>query len=145
MLPFRRFKDDANVLDQCVTMIEDTIHDIEEYVNKAERKTESLTETLSHLMDVYNEMLDVLEDDDMTVNPRLHYRMYPRFAPIFGTHAIAASRQWNGWRSWRAFRTSWMASNVTRTAKWISTTTSKIYMFRCYSGFVCIEGESENA
>lgn len=78
MLPFRRFKDDATVLDQCVTMIEDTIHDIEEYVNKDERKTESLTETLSHLMDVYNEMLDVLEDDDMTVNPRLHYRMYPR-------------------------------------------------------------------
>ena len=77
MLPFRRFKDDANVLDQCVTMIEDTIHDIEEYVNKDERKTESLTETLSHLMDVYSEMLDVLEDDDMTVNPRLHYRMYP--------------------------------------------------------------------
>ena len=32
MLPFRRFKDDANVLDQCVTMIEDTIHDIEEYL-----------------------------------------------------------------------------------------------------------------
>lgn len=30
MLPFRRFKDDANVLDQCVTMIEDTIHDIED-------------------------------------------------------------------------------------------------------------------
>lgn len=27
--------------------------------------------------DVYSEMLDVLEDDDMTVNPRLHYRMYP--------------------------------------------------------------------
>ena len=78
MLPFRRFKDDATVLDQCVTMIEDTIHDIEEYVNKDERKTESLTETLSHLMDVYKEMLDVLEDDDMTVNPRLHYRMYPR-------------------------------------------------------------------
>lgn len=78
MLPFRRMKDDANVLDQCVTMIEDTIHDIEEYVNKDERKTESLTETLSHLMDVYSEMLDVLEDDDMTVNPRLHYRMYPR-------------------------------------------------------------------
>lgn len=77
MLAFRRFKDDANVLDQCVTMIEDTIHDIEEYVNKDERKTESLTETLSHLMDVYSEMLDVLEDDDMTVNPRLHYRMYP--------------------------------------------------------------------
>lgn len=25
-------KDDANVLDQCVTMIEDTIHDIEEYL-----------------------------------------------------------------------------------------------------------------
>lgn len=77
MLPFRRFKDDANVLDQCVTMIEDTIHDIEEYANKDERKTESLTETLSYLMDVYSEMLDVLEDDDMTVNPRLHYRMYP--------------------------------------------------------------------
>lgn len=77
MLPFRRFKDDAAVLDQCVTMIEHTIRDIEEYVNKDERKTESLTETLSHLMDVYNEMLDVLEDDDMTVNPRLHYRMYP--------------------------------------------------------------------
>lgn len=54
---FRRFKDDANVLDQCVTMIEDTIHDIEEYVNKDERKTESLTETLSHLMDVYSEMV----------------------------------------------------------------------------------------
>lgn len=78
MLPFRRFKDDATVLDECVTMIEDTIHDIRESVNKDERKTESLTETLSHLMDVYNEMLDVLEDDDMTVNPRLHYRMYPR-------------------------------------------------------------------
>ena len=42
-----------------------------------ERKTESLTETLSRLMDVYNEMLDVLADDDMTVNPRLHCRMYP--------------------------------------------------------------------
>lgn len=78
MLPFRRFECDATVLDQCVTMIEDTVHDIREYVNKDERKTESLTETLSHLMDVYNEMLDVLEDDDMTVNPRLHYRMYPR-------------------------------------------------------------------
>lgn len=82
MLLFRRFKDDANVLDQCVTMIEDTIHDIEEYVNKDERKTESLTETLSHLMDVYSEMLDVLEDDDMTVNPRLHYRMYPTVRAI---------------------------------------------------------------
>ena len=58
-------------------MIEDTIHDIEESVNKDERKTESLTETLSRLMDVYSEMLGVLEDDDMTVNPRLHYRMYP--------------------------------------------------------------------
>lgn len=46
-------------------------------VNKDERKTESLTETLSRLMDVYNEMLDVLADDDMTVNPRLHCRMYP--------------------------------------------------------------------
>lgn len=78
MLPFRRMKDDAAVLDQCVTMIEDTIHDIEEYVNKDERKTESLTETLSHWMDVYNEMLSVLEDDDVTVNPRLHYRMYSR-------------------------------------------------------------------
>ena len=33
MLPFRRFKDDAIVLDQCVTMIEDTIHDIRESVN----------------------------------------------------------------------------------------------------------------
>lgn len=124
MLPFRRFKDDANVLDQCVTMIEDTIHDIEEYVNKDERKTESLTETLSHLMDVYSEMLDVLEDDDMTVNPRLTIACIQRFAPIFGTHATVASRQWNGWRSWRAFRASWMASNVMRTAKWISTTAS---------------------
>ena len=38
---------------------------------------EEFKETLSHLMDVYSEMLDVLEDDDMTVNPRLHYRMYP--------------------------------------------------------------------
>lgn len=78
MLPFRRFKDDATVLDQCVTMIEDTIHDIGEYVNKDERKTESLTETLSHLMDVYNEMLGVLEDEELTFSPRLHYRMYPR-------------------------------------------------------------------
>lgn len=78
MLPFRRFKDDAAVLDQCVTMIEGTIRDIEEYVNKDERKTESLTETLSHLMDVYNEMLDVLDDDEPTVNPRLHFRQYPR-------------------------------------------------------------------
>ena len=93
MLPFRRFKDDANVLDQCVTMIEDTIHDIEEYVNKDERKTESLTETLSYLMDVYSEMLDVLEDDDMTVNPRLHYRMYPTvqvFAVSHGDDAWCA-------------------------------------------------------
>ena len=77
MLPFRRFKDDAAVLDQCVTMIEDTVCDIEEYFNKDEKMTESLTETLSHLMDVYNETLDVLEDEDMTVSPRLHYRMYP--------------------------------------------------------------------
>lgn len=78
MLPFRRFKDDATVLDQCVTMIEDTIHDIEESVNKDEKLTESLTETLSHLMDAYNELLDTLEDDDLTVSPQLHYRMYPR-------------------------------------------------------------------
>ena len=115
MLPFRRFKDDANVLDQCVTMIEDTIHDIEEYVNKDERKTESLTETLSHLMDVYSEMLDVLEDDDMTVNPRLHYRMYP---------TVRAYIRDSCNRCQSAFRASWMASNVTRTAKWISTTAS---------------------
>lgn len=77
MLPFRRFKRDAYMLDQCVTMVEDTIHDIEENVNKDEKLTESLTETLSHLMDVYNELLDTLEDDDMTVSPRLHYSMYP--------------------------------------------------------------------
>lgn len=77
MLPFRRFKRDACMLDQCVTMVEDTVHDIEESVNKDEKLTESLTETLSHLMDVYNELLDVLEDDDLTVSPQLHYRMYP--------------------------------------------------------------------
>lgn len=77
MLPFRRFKRDAYMLDQCVTTVEDTIHDIEENVNKDEKLTESLTETLSHLMDVYNELLDTLEDDDMTVSPRLHYSMYP--------------------------------------------------------------------
>lgn len=35
MLPFRRFKRDAAVLDQCVTMIEDTVCDIEEYLTSS--------------------------------------------------------------------------------------------------------------
>lgn len=77
MLPFRRFERDATMLDQCVTMVEDTIHDIEECFSKDEKKAESLTETLSHLLDAYNELVDVLEDDEMTFSPRLHYRMYP--------------------------------------------------------------------
>lgn len=33
MLPFRRFKRDAYMLDQCATMVEDTVHEIGEYVN----------------------------------------------------------------------------------------------------------------
>lgn len=49
MLPFRRFKRDAYMLDQCVTMVEDTVHEIGEYVNKDEDMTDSMTQTLSHL------------------------------------------------------------------------------------------------
>lgn len=78
MLPFRRFKRDAYMLDQCVTMVEDTVHEIGEYVNKDEDMTDSMTQTLSHLLDVYNDLLDVLDDDELTVNPRLHFRQYPR-------------------------------------------------------------------
>ena len=50
MLPFRRFKRDAYMLDQCVTMVEETVHDIGEYVNKDEDMTDSMTQTLSHLL-----------------------------------------------------------------------------------------------
>lgn len=66
------------MLDQCVTMVEDTVHEIGEYVNKDEDMTDSMTQTLSHLLDVYNDLLDVLDDDELTVNPRLHFRQYPR-------------------------------------------------------------------
>ena len=113
MLPFRRFKDDAAVLDQCVTMIEDTVCDIEEYFNKDEKMTESLTETLSHLMDVYNETLDVLEDEDMTVSPRLHYRMYPTVRAYIRDSCN------------RGFRRGFLENT-----------------FRCYSGVGCIETRS---
>lgn len=78
MLPFRRFKRDGYMLDQCVTMAEDTVHEIGEYVNKDEDMTDSMTQTLSHLLDMYNDLLDVLDDDELTVNPRLHFRQYPR-------------------------------------------------------------------
>ena len=66
------------MLDQCATMVEDTVHEIGEYVNKDEDMTDSMTQTLSHLLDVYNDLLDVLDDDELTVNPRLHFRQYPR-------------------------------------------------------------------
>ena len=66
------------MLDQCVTMVEETVHDIGEYVNRDEDMTDSMTQTLSHLLDVYNDLLDVLDDDELTVNPRLHFRQYPR-------------------------------------------------------------------
>lgn len=78
MLPFRRFKRDAYMLDQCATMVEGTVHEIGEYVNKDEDMTDSMTQTLFHLLDVYNDLLDVLDDDELTVNPRLHFRQYPR-------------------------------------------------------------------
>lgn len=42
MLPFRRFKRDAYMLDQCATMVEDTVHEIGEYVNKDEDMTDSI-------------------------------------------------------------------------------------------------------
>lgn len=61
------------MLDQCATMLEDTVHEIGEYVNKDEDMTDSMTQTLSHLLDVYNDLLDVLDDDELTVNPRLHF------------------------------------------------------------------------
>lgn len=54
------------MLDQCVTMVEDTVHEIGEYVNKDEDMTDSMTQTLSHLLDVYNDLLDVLDDDELT-------------------------------------------------------------------------------
>lgn len=78
MLPFRRFKRDAYMLDQCATMVEGTVHEIGEYVNKDEDMTDSMTQTLFHLLDVYSDLLDVLDDDELTVNPRLHFRQYPR-------------------------------------------------------------------
>lgn len=48
MLPFRRFKRDAYMLDQCATMVEGTVHEIGEYVNKDEDMTDSMTQTLFH-------------------------------------------------------------------------------------------------
>lgn len=57
------------MLDQCVTMVEETVHDIGEYVNRDEDMTDSMAQTLSHLLDVYNDLLDVLDDDELTVNP----------------------------------------------------------------------------
>mgnify|MGYP003597516690 CR=1 len=42
MLPFRRFKRDAYMLDQCATMVEGTVHEIGEYVNKDEDMTDSM-------------------------------------------------------------------------------------------------------
>ena len=95
MLPFRRFKRDAYMLDQCATMVEDTVHEIGEYVNKDEDMTDSMTQTLSHLLDVYNDLLDVLDDDELTVNPRLHSDSIHVFAGIFATPVIVVVRLLN--------------------------------------------------
>ena len=66
------------MLDECVSMIEDAVNDLGECANRDEELADSIMRTLSHLLDAYNELLDALDDDDMTVNPRLHFRLYPR-------------------------------------------------------------------